>query len=532
MKKIKKKSFNLEQIRELHRQGQRDAAKKGYLALLKINPRHVDALHGLGILYTQEENFEQATKTLQQALQYQPNDPTLALHLANVLKIQGHYLQAIVLLDKIIQSHPSYAPAYNNLGTILYAQEKWDEAIDHFNLSIDIEPQYTDAYYNLGLAYAKKLDFTNAINSYQRLLDQVPDHFPARYLLASTLMQQNNLPAATNEFLKIEAAHPYHFETQCNIATCYLKQGALNEAKIHYIKAHELRPEDTQILYNLGVINMQQGNVDDAIQYYQRACHIDPDSFAIQNNLGVAFLAKQHKGYALQHFKEAARLQPQNKSIAYVVTMLTKDQPLITAPADYVVSLFDAYADHYDSHLLKALEYQIPELFLNTLKPNLSSNSLDILDIGCGTGLCGTPFKPFAKTLVGIDLSSKMIAMAAQKNSYDHLVTSDLMTFLTDKKEAYDLILAGDVLVYIGDLDAIFTWIHQALRHQGLFVFNTEIEEAQDFKMNQSGRFAHHKDYLERLAQTHHFQIISAQTVITRMQNNEPVQGYLYVIRK
>ena len=40
-----------------------------------------------------------------------------------------------------------------------------------------------------------------------------------------------------------------------------------------------------------------------------------------------------------------------------------------------------------------------------------------ILDLGCGTGLCGPLFKPMASTLIGIDLSEKMIAQAAQKGA-------------------------------------------------------------------------------------------------------------------
>ena len=37
-----------------------------------------------------------------------------------------------------------------------------------------------------------------------------------------------------------------------------------------------------------------------------------------------------------------------------------------------------------------------------------------IVDLGCGTGLTGAAFKPYAKRLVGIDLSPKMIEVADQ----------------------------------------------------------------------------------------------------------------------
>src|SRR5262249_4785687 len=157
------------------------------------------------------------------------------------------------------------------------------------------------------------------------------------------------------------------------------------------------------------VIAEQLGDFDQAIRYYQMAIQIDPDFFAAQNNLAVAFLAKQHAGFALQHFQQASRLQPDNQSIAYAVKMLEKNENVTVASPDYIKSLFDAYADHYDTHLLTALDYQLPEALKKSVinSISLAPHTKDILDLGCGTGLCGTVFKPFAKSLAGIDLSEK-----------------------------------------------------------------------------------------------------------------------------
>ena len=372
------------------------------------------------------------------------------------------------------------------------------EAIEYYQTAIAKQPDYPDAYYNLGLTLLKQNQWDDAIVIYTKLLALVPEHFAARFHLGCAFMQQEKLNEAIQEFLQVEQAHPNHFETQANLATAYLKSGELSEARTHYAKALELSPNDTQILFNLGVINMQQGFTDRAIQYYQRAVKINPDLFAAHNNLGVAFLGRQHVGYALQHFQEALRLQPNNKTLDYTVKMLCANERLLTAPPDYITSLFDAYADHYEPHLLKALDYKVHEL-LHQAAVNIIGNDLDILDLGCGTGLCGVQFKPHAKTLTGVDLSQNMLDIAAQKNSYDALIHSDLTAFLSDKKSAYDVVLAGDTLVYIGDLETIFASVHKALRAHGFFIFNTEIEENSTYKMNQSGRFSHQKDYLDNL---------------------------------
>ncbi|MBV8803333.1 MAG: tetratricopeptide repeat protein [Gammaproteobacteria bacterium] len=521
---------NINHIRELHRTGHLEQAKQGYLRLLRKNPKHIEALHSVGVISAQQKNFSQAVTYLQQAIHFQPAEPTIQLHLANVLKIQGAYSEAAKLLEKTVESHPNYVPAFNNLGTIYYAKGDITKAIELYKKAISKEPNYADAYYNLGLALTKNNQPAEAIGMLQRLLEHVPDHFAARFHLGCAYMQQELFDKAIETFSMIETSHPHHFETQTNLATCYLKQCSWNNAKIHYAKALELNPEDTQTLFNLGYLHMQQNNLDMAIQYYQRTVNINPNLFAAQNNLAVAFLSKPHIALALQHFREALRIQPDNKSIPYTIQALEQNQPLISAPPDYVQSLFDSYADHYESHLLNALDYRIPMLFKKTLLPFISSTaSLDILDLGCGTGLCGALFKPYAKSLTGVDLSPNMLAVAAEKKLFDKLITQELTEFLMQKHQQFDLILAGDVVVYLGDLTNLFNLVKQALRTRGIFIFNAEICQESSFKMNQSGRFSHSKDYIDSQITKNNFTIHSYQNIITRQQNNQPVYGHLYV---
>jgi predicted TPR repeat methyltransferase len=335
-------------------------------------------------------------------------------------------------------------------------------------------------------------------------------------------------------FIKIEETHPNHLETQTNLATCFFKLGALSEAKTHYLKALELAPQDTQILFNLGVIYSQLGLLDEAIQFYQRTLQINPEDFATHNNLGVAFLAKQHANFALHHFQEALKIQPHNEAIQHTVQVLSQQKQLLVSPPQYIKTLFDAYADHYEQHLLSALDYKIPEILKHAVLSirDLPPASQIILDLGCGTGLCGLAFKNYAKKLIGVDLSEKMLAMAAQKNGYDELIESELCEFLKDKSDRYDLILSGDTLVYIGELKEIFQFAHRALKPKGLFAFNTEISTADHFKMNQSGRFLHHKNYIDSLANEFNFKVVYYETATTRLQNNAPVLGHIYILER
>ncbi len=98
-------------------------------------------------------------------------------------------------------------------------------------------------------------------------------------------------------------------------------------------------------------------------------------------------------------------------------------------PKEYVENLFNNYADKFEDSLINNLEYAMPlllkKIFLNS---GLAKNNIcRVVDLGCGTGLCGVEFRDLTETLIGIDLYDKMIAK--EKTSMTSFM---LITLLTD----------------------------------------------------------------------------------------------------
>ena len=178
------------------------------------------------------------------------------------------------------------------------------------------------------------------------------------------------------------------------------------------------------------------------------------------------------------------------------------------------------------------LRYDVPALFLQTLQEAraLPPAQWQVLDLGCGTGLCGEKIIPFARTLIGVDLSEKMLAVAARKQIYDELIAADVLSYLRDKHQAFDLIIAGDVLVYFGDLAPVFSLVRQALKPGGLFILNLEMSAVAAFEMTVSGRFAHRKEYVEQIAAQHDFNVLRYREVLLREQQHGQVMGHLFLL--
>ncbi|WP_371420182.1 methyltransferase domain-containing protein [Tardiphaga sp.] len=200
------------------------------------------------------------------------------------------------------------------------------------------------------------------------------------------------------------------------------------------------------------------------------------------------------------------------------------------APASYVEAHFDEFAEGFDSKLVDVLGYKVPQQLADMIascQPTLAT----ILDLGCGTGLAAEPLGRFGARLTGIDLSEKMLAVAARRNAYHDLIKADVMSYLADSPRSFDLVFAADLLIYLGRLDELIGLIAQVLPAGGLFAASIERAGHGDFTLLSSGRFAHSETYFEACA-AKPFEIVRKENSELRLEAGRPALGTLYVLRR
>jgi predicted TPR repeat methyltransferase len=204
------------------------------------------------------------------------------------------------------------------------------------------------------------------------------------------------------------------------------------------------------------------------------------------------------------------------------------------APPAYVRGLFDGYAENFDSHLLNKLHYQGPELLYESLQEILDDKSalLDVLDIGCGTGLAGTVFRQLAKGLDGLDISSAMLDKAAQRGIYDRLEQGEIVHRLTHLGQRYDLVVASDVLSYFGDLWPVLHAMYSVLKADAYSVFSVEKGETDGYRLRSTGRYQHHPAYVIAMAQRLGLETLLSREGILREQEGQPVKAVIFVLQR
>ena len=315
-----------------------------------------------------------------------------------------------------------------------------------------------------------------------------------------------------------------------------MSQKKYTEAADTLRKAIALSPTNADFRYNLGNALRKSGEYDDAIAAYREALGLSPNHEGAWRGMARCYLLTGRPQAAADSFGEWLRLDPGNELAKYLRASCLGEEVPDRAPDAYICQVFDDMAARFDTHLIEDLEYRAPDLLAEALGAALAepASNLDILDAGCGTGLCGKLLKPFARHLTGVDLSSGMLVLAQERKLYDHLVTAELTGFLHAAPEAYDLVASSDTLCYFGPLEPVFQAAYRALRPGGLLAFTLEDagDDAPPWGLNPTARYSHQCTYVTSALRETGFAVHSLTSEILRNESQQPVKGHVVVAKK
>lgn len=528
-------SNTLQAAEQQHHHGNLVEAKRLYELQLQYVPNDADALHALGILLAQTKNYVDALKKIQAAIQSKPNQATFYNSLGNVLRQLNQLDEAHTAYQKAITINSDYAIAYNNLGNVYYQKAEFIAAKHAYEKAIALKNDYADAYANLGMLgnyYLLKQQFSEAIPLFLRIISNNPAYIEAQYHLGIAYFHLKEFVKAKKQFEIVLVLNYKHAEVNQYLANTLLEFRDHDKAMQYYFRQLEIGPQ-FETWYNLGVLFTMKDRLKEAILYFNQAILMNPNDLSTQLNLGNIYLKQNNRSDAIHCYEKYLAIKPNDPEVQHILSAIKNDNTSSSAPKEFVSHLFDQYAAYYEHHLTAGLKYTVPQKMLEIIQlenPLIKPASKIILDLGCGTGLCGVLLKPFAKKLIGVDLSENMLSVAREKKCYDELLLSDVADALKQYVEI-DFIVAADVFTYIGDLRDIFMHAKKSLAKNGLFIFTVEKTFEKEFVLQRTIRYAHSKHYIESLSCDCQFEMVSLDTIVLREQKNQPVEGYLVLLR-
>lgn len=111
---------------------------------------------------------------------------------------------------------------------------------------------------------------------------------------------------------------------------------------------------------------------------------------------------------------------------------------------------------------------------LNKLLPELTGKT--VLDLGCGDGKhCADFIARGARSVIGIDISEKMLQIARTKNANAAVLYLHMsMTDLADLRETFDFLYSNMAFHYIEDFSSFAGAMYAALNAGGCLLFSQE----------------------------------------------------------
>ena len=422
----------------------------------------------------------------------------------------------------------------NNLGNVLREMGQLEQALDTYKQAAVLAPKHADCHNNIGLIHKQRGELDAALEACRRACELAPARPDFRFNLGNMLYAREDYPAAVDAYREALRGDPQRVEWLNQLGHALRHAGQHAEAAEAYRQTLALSEDQAETQLYLGHSLLRQELIDDAVDAYRKALALKPDLDKAYLSLGMLLNALGRRAEAEDVWRAWLQVTPDQPTARHMLAASGADGVAVPdrAQDDYVQELFDKFAPDFDRKLAN-LNYRAPQLLVAKLADfRRPQADLDVLDAGCGTGLCGPLLRDYAARLVGVDLSPGMLALAAERDCFDALIEAELTSYLGARQNAYDLILSADTLVYFGDLDAVLKAAAGALRAGGLLLFSLEVgsdDGGGGFQLNAHGRYSHGRGYLERALADAGLTLHDLSQDTLRREGQQPVRGWLVV---
>ena len=292
----------------LHHQGQLEQAAAAYEQVLRLVPRHVEALHHVGIIAFQEGNYELAAGFIRSALAQNGDMPGAWCDLGNALKELGRFADALDCYERAIALQPDDADAHYNLGVTLQAMGRHEDAAASYARALERNPDDPQANNNLGVVQKELKQYAAALLSCERAIELFPDYQEAHNNRGNVLREMGDFAAAVMAFDRALALNPRFADAHCNRGIALQGLQRAQDALDSYERALRINPDLAEAYLNRAIALHGLKRFDEALEDAQRAIKLRPDYAEAYAWLAEILQAMNQHEAAVKGYEVALRL--------------------------------------------------------------------------------------------------------------------------------------------------------------------------------------------------------------------------------
>lgn len=204
------------------------------MEILRVQPRNDMVLNLLGMVYFHQNDFPEAKKYLQKAIEVSPQ--------------------------------PQY---YKDLGDLYLKCRMPNDAIQEFVKGLELDPQNADINLSLGLAYADMKQFEKAVAVYKVALATDPACEEVVYNLGVALYELHNLNDAIACYMKTLELNPRNANAYQALGVAMYDLNRLEDSEKCYLAALSIDPDYIDAAFGLSYVYLKGMNFDKGWELYE-----------------------------------------------------------------------------------------------------------------------------------------------------------------------------------------------------------------------------------------------------------------------
>lgn len=232
-----------QQALALHQRGRISQAQAIYGEILKVQPRHFDTLHLLGVAAVQSGELERGIRLIGDAISVNPDVAAAHNNLGAALKDLNRLGEAVASFDKALMLQPNYPEACNNRGNALRGLRRPEEALGSYDRALSLKADYAEALNGRGNALLDLRRPDEALASYDKALSLKPDYANAHNNRGTALKDLKRLDEALASYDRALSLNPDNAEVYNHRGNVLKDLKRLDEALASYSKALSLKSD-------------------------------------------------------------------------------------------------------------------------------------------------------------------------------------------------------------------------------------------------------------------------------------------------
>ena len=254
----------------------------------KLDPNFARAHAALGRCYVHhaqgyggEHYYDLAARSLQRALELEPELPSASLQMVYVLLHRGEKEQALSLLADVRRDKPNDPAVFIIAGMLYRLNGQYEKALKQYDRLLELNPKdIVWASYNRGRIYSYQGRYEEALAELEKGRKVEPEHPLIKTFIASVMLNQGRVDEAQALAEETLQQHPHFEALRVFLARCLSAKGQHAAARAlitEQVKATAAADHD--IAFWLASFYAMEDLRDEAIEWLQRAVKLGNENY-------------------------------------------------------------------------------------------------------------------------------------------------------------------------------------------------------------------------------------------------------------